>query len=261
MEGSGCRKSQKLEVRLQKYLSEAGASVLIWFFTTGVTEITEKANRTPPGPVRICFLRPLRVLFRLLLDKHMKRSIWVVGFLLVMLSFAAAQDHPEEGGHELEVWTGGGHSVPGGTRDTSVWNAGVRYGWVLTAPHGPGFLSGRFEYAVDAVPLFMVFQRANTAYGAGVNPFALKWIFATRGDVEPYLELNGGTLFTSHEVPAGTSTVNFTSSAALGVHILPHAWTVEVRYMHISNAGLTTPNPGVNTVQVRVGFGKFFGKK
>ena len=138
---------------------------------------------------------------------------------------------------------------------------GVRYGWILTAPHGPGFLSGRFEYAVDAVPAFVVFQPRNTAYGAGVNPLGLKWIFATRGSVAPYLELNGGTLFTTHEVPAGTSTVNFTSSAALGVHFLnDHAWSLEVRYMHISNAGLTTPNPGINTVQVRLGFGKFFGK-
>lgn len=169
---------------------------------------------------------------------------------------------PEEGGHELQVWTGGGRSVPGGTKDTSVWNAGVRYGWILTAPHGPGFLKGRFEYAVDAVPAFVVFQPQNTAYGAGVNPLGLKWIFATRGDIQPYLELNGGTLFTTHEVPAGTSTVNFTSSAALGMHFLhEHAWTLEVRYMHISNAGLTTPNPGINTVQVRLGFGKFFGKK
>ncbi len=196
------------------------------------------------------------------LKNIMKRSVWVVGLVFVALSFAAGQDRPEEGGHELEIWTGGGHSVPGGTSDTNVWNAGVRFGWILTAPHGPGFLSGRFEYALDAVPAFVVFQRANTAYGAGVNPFALKWIFATRGSVAPYLELNGGTLFTNHEVPAGTSTVNFTSSAAFGAHILgAHAWTVEVRYMHISNAGLTTPNPGINTVQVRLGFGKFFGKK
>jgi len=46
------------------------------------------------------------------------------------------------------------------------------------------------------------------------------------------------------------------------VHILrEHAWTVEARYMHISNAGLTTPNPGINTVQVRLGFGKFFSRK
>jgi hypothetical protein len=27
--------------------------------------------------------------------------------------------------------------------------------------------------------------------------------------------------------------------------------------MHISNAGLIEPNPGINTLQVRVGFGRF----
>jgi lipid A 3-O-deacylase len=192
----------------------------------------------------------------------MKRSTWLVAFLVLMFHFAEGQDRPEEGGHELQVWTGGGRSVPGGTKDTTLWNAGFRYGWILTAPHGPGFLSGRFEYAVDAVPVFAVFQPRNTAYGAGVNPLGLKWIFATRGSVAPYLELGGGTLFTSHEVPSGTSTVNFTSGAAFGMHFLgKHAWTAEVRYQHISNAGLTTPNPGINTVQVRVGWGKFFGRK
>ena len=196
----------------------------------------------------------------------MTRLILRAATLLLALflthTVAQAQDRPEEGGHEVQIWTGGGPSVPGGTKDTSVWNAGVRYGWILTEPHGPGFLNGRFEYAVDAVPAFVVFQPKNTVYGAGVNPLGLKWIFATRSSVEPYLELNGGTLFTSHEVPFGTSTINFTSSSAFGLHVLrDHAWTIEVRYTHISNAGLTTPNPGINTVQVRVGFGKFFGKK
>ena len=192
----------------------------------------------------------------------MTRSWLVAGCLWLLVVGGTAQERPEEGGHEIQLWSGGGHSVAGGTQDTSVWNLGLRYGWILTAPHGPGFLCGRFEYAVDAVPAFVVFQRANTAYGAGVNPMGLKWIFATRGDVQPYLELNGGTLFTSHEVPTGTSTVNFTSGAAFGVHFLrKHAWTIEAHYMHISNAGMTSPNPGVNTVQVRVGLGKFFGKK
>ena len=201
---------------------------------------------------------------------HMTRSLRGASSLFLTLSLtmfltvsiAVAQDRPEEGGHELQIWTGGGRSVPGGTKDTSVWNAGVRYGWILTAPHGPGFLNGRFEFAVEAVPAFVVFQPANTAYGAGVNPLDLKWIFATRGRVAPYIELNGGTLFTTHEVPAGTSTINFTSGAAFGLHFLgEHTWSVDVRYMHISNAGLTSPNPGVNTVQVRLGFGKFLGKK
>jgi hypothetical protein len=175
---------------------------------------------------------------------------------------AAAQDRPEYGGHEFEVWTGGGHSVAGGTKDTNEWNAGVRYGWILTEPHLPGPLCGRFEVAVDAVPAFVVFQPANTAYGAGVDPVDFRWIFATRGHVVPYLELSGGVLFTTHDVPAGTSTINFTPGAAFGFYFLgERAWSVDVRYLHISNAGLTVPNPGVNSVQVRLGLGKFFGKK
>ncbi len=182
--------------------------------------------------------------------------------MLLAASFAHAQDRPEEGGHELQVWTGGGPSVAGGTQNTGVWNAGFRYGYILTAPHGPGFLSGRFELAVDAVPAFVVIQPTNTAYGAGVNPVGFKWIFATRGHVAPFIELNGGVLFTTHDVPRGTSTINFTPGAAFGVYFFgSHAWSLDVRYLHISNAGLTVPNPGVNTVEVRLGFGKFFGKK
>ncbi|HEY1270909.1 MAG TPA: acyloxyacyl hydrolase [Terriglobales bacterium] len=180
--------------------------------------------------------------------------------VLVMLSgVLLAQDAPEKGGHEVQVWAGGGHSVSGGTRDTGVFNAGLRYGWVLTGEHGPSFLKGSFEYAVDAVPVFLVLQPANTAYGFGVNPLGLKWNFAPRGRVLPYFELGGGTLFTTHKVPSGTSTVNFTSGAALGFHHLGDrmAWSLDLRYVHISNAGLTSPNPGINTVQVRLGVGVF----
>lgn len=186
--------------------------------------------------------------------------------ILVVGSFAscmcAAQIGPEQGGHELQVWAGGGHSVSGGRGNTGAFNAGIRYGWILTEAHLPSFLRGRFEYAVDGVPLFLVFQPANTAYGAGFDPLVLKWNFERRGRLSPYLELTGGTLFTNHDVPTGTNTVNFTDQAALGVHILGerHNVSLELRYMHISNAGLATPNPGVNTVQVRLGFGKFSSK-
>jgi hypothetical protein len=186
----------------------------------------------------------------------------VIEILICMAGFSAvawAQVRPEDGAHEWQVWTGGGYSVPGGTANTGVWNAGARYGWILTQPHGPGFLKGRFEYVLDATPVFVVFQKTNTAYGAGFSPLGLKWDFATRGKVVPYLELNGGTLFTNKNVPAGTNDVNFTSAGAFGVHLLGknYAWSVEARYLHISNAGLATPNPGINTVQVRIGVGRF----
>ncbi len=192
----------------------------------------------------------------------MKKILLIAIVMLCSSSLGFAQARPEDGGHEVEIWTGGGHSVPGGTEDVDAWNVGLRYGWILTRPHGPGFLNGRFEYAVDVVPLFVVFQRYNTAYGAGFNPLGLKWDFAARGRFEPYFELGGGALFTNHDVPTGTSSVNFTPSAALGMHLLgdKHAFSVELRYLHISNAGLSDPNPGINTVQVRLGVGKFFGR-
>ncbi len=170
-----------------------------------------------------------------------------------------AQAGPERGATELQVWTAGGHSVAGGRGSTGIWDVGLRYGWVLTDAYGPGLLKGRFEYALDAVPLYLIFQPANTAYGAGLNPANLKWNFAKRGRFAPYIELGGGVLFTTHDVPSRTSTVNFTPSTAFGTHFLGErlAWTLEGRYLHISNAGLSRFNSGINTFEVRLGVGKF----
>jgi lipid A 3-O-deacylase len=170
-----------------------------------------------------------------------------------------AQDGPQQGGHELQVWTGGGHGTSGSQSGDGVFNIGARYGWILTGPRGPGFLRGRLEYAVDVVPVFLVMQTTNTAYGFGVNPFALKWNFVAHGSAGPYVEIGGGALFTNVKVPEGTSHVNFTPGGALGVHFLrsKYNWSAELRYMHISNAGISRPNPGINTIQVRLGLGRF----
>jgi hypothetical protein len=186
-------------------------------------------------------------------------------FLAVLLGALLAcapihsQMRPIDGGNEIEFWTGGGHGTNGSTSSDSVFNAGARYGWILTKAHGPGFLRGRFEYAVDVVPVFLIFQPANTAYGFGLNPINLKWNFDTDRRVVPYLELGGGVLFTDRQVPTGTSQINFTPTGAIGFHVLgEHVnWTAELRYLHISNAGLISPNPGINTVEVRIGVGWF----
>ncbi len=195
----------------------------------------------------------------------MKRMLGLSCLLAVIAlhPFSAAQAGPEQGGHEIEVWAGGGHSVPGGTSRTGIFDVGLRYGRVITGLHLPSFLRGRFEYVVDAEPAYLIFQPANTAYGVGFNPFGLKWNFERRGRFSPYLELSGGTLFSNHNVPTYTNDVNFTSAAALGTHVLgpKYNWSIEVRYLHISNAGLGNLNPGLNTVQVRLGVGRFWKKK
>ncbi len=95
-------------------------------------------------------------------NAYMKISTLI--FLITLGGNALAQAGPEQGGTEIQVWTAGGHSVAGGRGSTGIWDAGLRYGWVLTDAHGPGFLKGRFEYALDAVPLYLIFQPTNTAY-------------------------------------------------------------------------------------------------
>jgi hypothetical protein len=176
---------------------------------------------------------------------------------------AASYAGPEAGGHEIEIWSGGGPSIAGGIPGLGVWNAGIRYGWVLTELHGPSFLRGRFETGVDFAPIFWVLQPGGTAYGFAVVPSVLKWDFAQRRGVVPYFDLDGSVLLTSRDTPPHISHVNFTPSAAVGLHFLQrkYTWTVEFRFLHISDASLTNPNPGINTVEVRMGVGLFTHSK
>ncbi len=193
----------------------------------------------------------------------MKRTIlWMAALSLIGLFDAprlAAQAGPEGASSEWQVWTGGGHGINGSQSGTSVWNLGLRYGLILTSPYGPGFLRGQLEYAFDVVPAWAIVQKTNTAYGAGVDPFAFKWILTSPKKVKPFFQIEGGTLFTNTKVPEGTSQINFTTSGGIGAHFLgsKHNFSAEVRFQHISNAGMSTPNPGINTIQVRIGFGAF----
>ena len=175
-------------------------------------------------------------------------------------------DRRPERGTEVEVWTGGGADPigsPGITDGNGVWNAGFRYGWILTDAHGPGFLRGRFEYAVDALPVVMVFQPGGRAYGFGFDPWIMKWNFETRRRISPYIELGGGGLISTREIPVGESRFNFTPTGAVGLNILrgKYHWSVDIRYFHISDAQITAFNPGTDTFGLRVGWGKYIPAK
>jgi len=185
----------------------------------------------------------------------------LIAVLALVSASAFAQGLPadslEQGTWELGIWTAGGHSVPGGTADTGVWNAGVRVGKVLTADHGSGWLRGNLEYAVDFIPAYVLVFPSRTSYAGGFDPFILKWNFTNGSKVAPYVELGGGVLLSFDNVPPGTNNVNFMPQASFGVQIFTrekHAVSIAAKYLHISNAGLATPNPGINTVQFSVGY-------
>lgn len=175
-------------------------------------------------------------------------------------------DQGPERGHEWEIWTGAGGDpigTPKVTLGNGIWTAGVRYGWILTNAHGPGPLRGRFEYAVDALPVVMVFQPGGKAYGFGFNPWVMKWNFETRRRISPYIEVGGGLLISTRQIPLGADTFNFTPSGAIGVNILrgKYHWSVDFRYFHVSDAQITPFNPGTDTFGFRLGFGEFVHAK
>jgi len=183
--------------------------------------------------------------------------------LCLLCGLASAQTSKPLDGKpwDFGLWAGGGFSVPGGTSDTHVMNAGARFGKVLTADHGGEFVRGNFEWSADVIPIYYIWQPGpNNAYAAGFNPVNLKWNFTNSAKTVPYLEFGGGVLFSNHEVPFNTSNTNFLTHAALGFHFFMkenRALTLTTRYEHISNAGLATPNPGINTVQFQIGMNWF----
>jgi hypothetical protein len=85
----------------------------------------------------------------------------------------------------------------------------------------------------------------------------LKWNFSGTARVVPYFELGGGLLVSPDEIPAGTSNVNFLPQGSFGVYVFTRekrAVSLAARYVHISNAGISDPNPGINTLQFSVGY-------
>jgi len=182
--------------------------------------------------------------------------------LLALLSVPAlAQSLPsdslEKGTWELGIWTAGGHSVSGGTANTGVWDAGVRVSKVLTGEHGSGLLRGNLEYTADFIPVYLLVFPRQTSYAGGFDPFILKWNFTSGSKLAPYLEFGGGVLISLNDVPPGTNNVNFMPQASFGVQIFTRekrAVSLAAKYVHISNAGLATPNPGINTIQFALGY-------
>ena len=181
----------------------------------------------------------------------MKKLAVVITTFLALSASLCAQSR------ETEIFFAGGHSVSGGRGDTSVEQAGLRLGWrILPTP------KVNLEYSIDFIPLFLVQQPQNNSYGVSFTPFNLK-LNVTAVKWHPYAELGGGVLFTNNNVPFGTSKVNFTPQTGVGVQIpirgSRNFLDLGLKYVHISNAGLTTPNPGINTIQFKIGLGRWGG--
>jgi len=193
---------------------------------------------------------------------------------------------------EAGVLVQGGFGLTENREGFKFLMAGVHAGKVLTYAHGPGFLSGQFEYAVEAFPFWQSytpkFQRemctsetsctppytvGGTFTGVSITPIILRWNFKGTHRIAPYAQAAGGVLWTNHKYPAfggppynpvndgansDASVWNFTPQGGVGLHyFLTPRRSIDfgANAVHISSASLGDKNPGVNaSVQLSLGY-------
>jgi Lipid A 3-O-deacylase (PagL) len=160
---------------------------------------------------------------------------------------------------DVGLWTGEALGVPMGPSDANaqLTMAGFHLSRVIRESSRESFFAPTLEYVVEGQPLFLV-TRPQTVYGGGFSPLGLRLDFARRDPWQPYLEWNGGGMFTRTDVPPGrTASFNFTTSVGPGlmIHVRQNkAISLGVRLWHLSNAGTGYTNPSFNTVQIVIGY-------
>jgi lipid A 3-O-deacylase len=154
-----------------------------------------------------------------------------------------------KGTWELGVIAGGGEGL-GIRSNTQFFYAGGRVGAILTHEHFSGWIRGNFEWAVDLMPIYVVFPPQSAIYGGSFKPVMWLWNFTSGKKIAPYFGPAAGVLFSTHNVPPGdTSYVNFTPQAVFGTHVFlkkGRALVLETAIVHHSSASLGTQNPGYN---------------
>jgi lipid A 3-O-deacylase len=162
----------------------------------------------------------------------------------------------EKGRTEFGLISGAATNIPGGINDRGIVRLSLRWGRVITAPHGPEFLRGTFQYSLELQPAVAIRQPV-TAFGAGITPVLLQYNFTRGRRHMPFVQAGAGVLLTNRKVPEGTSQLNFTPQAGIGMNWFarPHTtWSFGARFEHLSNLGIADHNPGHNSLFIYTGF-------
>jgi hypothetical protein len=171
-----------------------------------------------------------------------------------------------KGTRDKEIWTGVVVAQHDGstTFNSEFWMAGVRFGRILTAPHGPGWLRGTLQWNFDVIPVFVA-MNLQTAYGAEFDPIVGRWNFSHSGRTTPYFEMAGGVVWTTEKIPPGyTSRFNIVPKFGFGWQFFnraERAMDVGMNAWHLSNAWTASRNPSSNGIQLTIGYHWFALRK
>lgn len=159
----------------------------------------------------------------------------------------------------LLAGAGAGFAAFGSRQAHDLALLSLSYGHMLGRVRGEGrWFRGNWEGRLE---LFGGAQFSpESEWVIGLTPH-LRYNFATGTRWIPFLDGGAGVTATSIGPPDLSSTFEFNLQAGSGVHWFVKddlALTVEARYLHMSCAGISHPNLGVNTLLGMVGLTWFF---
>ena len=152
-----------------------------------------------------------------------------------------------------------GQAILGGKLDHDLVLGGVDLGYVFSNVVGQShWYRGNWEFRTA---LFGGEQyRPSSAYVAGVAPL-LRYNLATGTRLVPFADMGGGVAATDIGPPDLSGTFQFNLQAGVGAHLFltrRTAATLEYHLVHVSNAGISSPNRGLNMHLVALGLTWFF---
>lgn len=159
----------------------------------------------------------------------------------------------------VEAGAAKGVAVLGGSQSHDLALLSISYGHMLGHTVGlDHFYRGNWEFRVE---LFGGSQFSPTSdWLVGLTPH-LRYNFATGTRLVPYVDAGGGVTATAIGPPDLSNTFEFNLQATAGMHWFLRdnlAMTLEGRYFHMSCAGISSPNLGLNGVVGMVGLSFLF---
>ncbi|MCI0400848.1 MAG: acyloxyacyl hydrolase [Gammaproteobacteria bacterium] len=168
------------------------------------------------------------------------------------------------GRQEIGLTVGYGFGVPlGGSKDTvseDVQYAYVapRWGIGISNPiGGDAWYRGNIELLIEGA---FIFNHEPTSGSAAGGTAMFRYNFLSGDKFIPFLEVGAGIISLDFDLSTQADGLNFTTQGGAGFHYFVTertALTAEWRLHHISNAGINSPNIGINSSLFLLGVSVF----
>ena len=150
------------------------------------------------------------------------------------------------------------------TKDHTTKQEGPAFmpSWMMTITDPLGSSWYRGQVSVGAEMVYIQFQEPILTHGVGFTP-KIKYSFVALDRIRPYAEFAGGPFWSdlTEKIPEESGQFNFILTAGFGVSYFltdQAALNVGYRFQHVSNAGTSYPNIGLNASLPFGGFSYFF---